>query len=212
MTTINGKACVVNGTPVDKVFSNSKQVYGRNLLADSGFESGNTPANYAWGTSEDIVRTFKVIPAADSLPTPFENYMLKIDVYSNDPATSLDQYASYPITPVLIKNGETWTYSYYYASAGTATGAASDYLISDDGSPIYGLSMVHDQRETSGGQTTWHRFVKTWTADKDVTVAALRFGLIRKSINGAGWICIDNIKLEQSPTATPWTVAPEDVM
>jgi len=32
MTTINGRACVVNDTPVDKVFSNGKQVYGRNLL------------------------------------------------------------------------------------------------------------------------------------------------------------------------------------
>ena len=32
MPTINGKVCVVNGTPVDKVFSNGKQVYGRNLL------------------------------------------------------------------------------------------------------------------------------------------------------------------------------------
>ncbi|MFK5641169.1 hypothetical protein ACIA30_02640 [Lactobacillus delbrueckii subsp. bulgaricus] len=30
--TINGRACVVNGKPVDKVFSNGKQVYGRNLL------------------------------------------------------------------------------------------------------------------------------------------------------------------------------------
>ncbi len=33
MPTINGRACVVDGTPVDKVFSNGKQVYGRNLLA-----------------------------------------------------------------------------------------------------------------------------------------------------------------------------------
>lgn len=32
MPTINGKACVVNGMPVDKVFSNGKIVYGRNLL------------------------------------------------------------------------------------------------------------------------------------------------------------------------------------
>ena len=32
MSTINGKACVVNGVPVDKVFSNGKQVYGRNLV------------------------------------------------------------------------------------------------------------------------------------------------------------------------------------
>lgn len=33
MPTINGKVCVINGTPVDKVFSNSRQVYGRNLLS-----------------------------------------------------------------------------------------------------------------------------------------------------------------------------------
>lgn len=32
MPTINGKACVINGVPVDKVFSNGRQVYGRNLL------------------------------------------------------------------------------------------------------------------------------------------------------------------------------------
>ena len=32
MPTINGRACVVNGTPVDKVFSDGRQVYGRNLV------------------------------------------------------------------------------------------------------------------------------------------------------------------------------------
>ncbi|MBS0990554.1 hypothetical protein JK175_01625 [Lacticaseibacillus paracasei] len=32
MPTINGRACVANGTPVDKVFSDGMQVYGRNLL------------------------------------------------------------------------------------------------------------------------------------------------------------------------------------
>lgn len=32
MSTINGKVCVVDGVAVDKVFSDGKQVYGRNLL------------------------------------------------------------------------------------------------------------------------------------------------------------------------------------
>jgi len=32
MSIINGKACVINGTPVDKVFSDGRQVYGRNML------------------------------------------------------------------------------------------------------------------------------------------------------------------------------------
>lgn len=35
MTTINGKACVVNGTPIDKVFSNGKLVYERNVLLNT---------------------------------------------------------------------------------------------------------------------------------------------------------------------------------
>ena len=35
MTTINGRACVANGTPVDKVFSNGRQVYGRNYIKNS---------------------------------------------------------------------------------------------------------------------------------------------------------------------------------
>ncbi|AYG22339.1 hypothetical protein B9J76_16065 [Lacticaseibacillus paracasei] len=35
MPTINGRACVVNGTPVDKVFSDGRQVYGRNLYLNS---------------------------------------------------------------------------------------------------------------------------------------------------------------------------------
>lgn len=32
MPIINGRACIVNGTPVDKVFSNGRKVYGRNLV------------------------------------------------------------------------------------------------------------------------------------------------------------------------------------
>lgn len=183
---------------------------GTNLLTDSGFESGNVPANYAWADGKSTDRAFQVVGQIPTHPMPFGNYMLRIANHGTDSSINQDQYACYPITPVLIKKGETWTYSYYYASAGTATGPASDYLMSDDGSPIYGLSMIHDQRKTSGGQTTWQRFVKTWTADKDVTVTTLRFGFIRTSINGVGWICIDNIKLEHGNIATDWSPAPED--
>jgi len=39
MTTINGRACVAGGTPVDKVFSNGIQVYGRNLFR--GYPTNN---------------------------------------------------------------------------------------------------------------------------------------------------------------------------
>lgn len=212
MSTINGQVCVVDGTPVDKVFSDGRQVYIRNLLADSGFESGNVPPNYSWSDIQSLGRKLSVNKGSETFPSPMGKFMLQIDHYNPDPTVSLDQFVVYPITPVLIKKGETWTYSYYYASAGTAKGQASDYLMTTVNSPIPGLSMGHDSRETSGGQTTWHRFVKTWTADRDVTVSNLRFGFIKTSRNGAGWVCIDNIKLEQNPVATPWTPAPEDVL
>ena len=61
MPTINGKACVVNGTPVDKVFSDGKQVYSRNLLLGTSRDFVTyTAPNGGWGSfilSNDISET-----------------------------------------------------------------------------------------------------------------------------------------------------------
>lgn len=62
MPTINGKACVVNGTPVDKVFSNGEQVYGRNLLTGTGSHTvtGTTTRGYLSNeTNDDFLTLFK---------------------------------------------------------------------------------------------------------------------------------------------------------
>ena len=48
MPTINSKACVVNGTPVDKVYSDGKQVYGRNLLAGVDRTIKQSTSFYEW--------------------------------------------------------------------------------------------------------------------------------------------------------------------
>ncbi|KRM64195.1 tail component [Lacticaseibacillus paracasei subsp. paracasei ATCC 25302 = DSM 5622 = JCM 8130] len=182
-----------------------------NVLTDSGFESGKTPANFAWGDIKMKDRIFSVNAGPDgTFPQPMGKFMLEVGNFSKDSSVDPDQYVQYQLAePVAIKAGETWTYSYYYASAWSATGQASDYLLMSDYSPIGGLSMGHDQRETSGGRTTWHRFVKTWTADKDVTVTALRFGFVKTSAS-PGWICIDNIKLGKEPIASPWSPNPAD--
>lgn len=39
MATINGKSCVVNSTPVDKVFNDGSQVYRRNYFSVSSFDA-----------------------------------------------------------------------------------------------------------------------------------------------------------------------------
>ena len=181
-----------------------------NLLIDSGFESGKTPSGIVWGTSGEDNRTAEVDSVMPSYPTPFGTYMLRIESQSSDSSISPDQYIVFPLpTPVTIKAGETWTYSYKYATAGSATGQASDYLTTSDLSPIWGLSMGHGNRETDGGQGTWHQFSATMTADSDITVTHYRFGFV-KTYAGGGWICIDNIKLEKNGTASPWSPNPAD--
>ena len=176
-----------------------------NMLVDSSFESGKTPSGIAWGTSDNSQRTAEVDPTIPSYPTPFGTYMLRIENQSSDSSISPDQYIVFPLPmPVTIKAGETWTYSYKYASAGSATGQASDYLTTSDLSPIWGLSMGHGNRDTDGGQNTWHQFSATMTADSDITVTNCRFGFV-KTYAGGGWVCIDNIKLEKNNTASPWS-------
>lgn len=178
-----------------------------NMLVDSGFESGNVPS-VTWGPS--AIGAIAASSGGESLPTPFGKYMLKID--SNDASTVLDQFASYPLAnAVSIKSGETWTYSYYYASAGSARGQASDYLLNGgNANPIFWLSMGHGNRITDGGQTAWHRFTATFTATADITVTHLRFGFVKIAASDHGWLCIDNINLKQEPIASPWSPNPAD--
>lgn len=57
MPTINGRACVVNGTLVDKVFSNGKQVYGRNLIIQSDLKPGwisRDDGNIVFSSNDDF--------------------------------------------------------------------------------------------------------------------------------------------------------------
>lgn len=73
MTTINGKACVVNGTPVDKVFSNGKQIYGRNLLTGTGQPISITGTNTAnqWTYNYSLVNGYNVSSLALAFGTQF---------------------------------------------------------------------------------------------------------------------------------------------
>jgi len=70
MSTINGKACVVNGVPVDKVFSNGQQVYGRNMLTGTSNIQDYTLSGAHWqSTSQSSNGKTISIPG-----TPGESY------------------------------------------------------------------------------------------------------------------------------------------
>ncbi|AWZ43146.1 hypothetical protein CW750_08525 [Latilactobacillus sakei] len=53
MSTINGKVCVVDGIPVDKVFSDGRQVYGRNLISGS-YDSSWSFAGHGGATIQKV--------------------------------------------------------------------------------------------------------------------------------------------------------------
>ena len=81
MPTINGRACVVNGTPVDKVFSDGKQVYGRNLWIRSKAVSGYLGnGNINPPDAENLVSDFISVDA---------NQMY---IYSTDVVVTLTNY------------------------------------------------------------------------------------------------------------------------
>jgi len=71
MTTINGKVCVVNGTPVDKVFSNGKQVYGRNLALGTAMPftvTGNDSEN----NGGDLYSLSSTLPKGTTFTVAFD--------------------------------------------------------------------------------------------------------------------------------------------
>ncbi|QBJ03896.1 structural protein [Lactobacillus phage SAC12B] len=54
MSTINGRACVVDGMPVDKVMSNGRLVYGRNLIKGSYDSSWGGITGNSGGTIQKV--------------------------------------------------------------------------------------------------------------------------------------------------------------
>lgn len=78
MATINGKACVVNGTPVDKVFSDGRQVYSRNMLLNSDQQFTNI-------SGEFMTTPFNLNDIFDKYGTD-QIYTISYDLSSKDPS------------------------------------------------------------------------------------------------------------------------------
>lgn len=123
MPTINSRACVVNGTPIDKVFSDGRQVYGRNLIVRKGELVGQMV-----GTDGSIVPLTEasVTPAIISVKAGEQLTMSSTSAISG-PTTDYDafRYAFYDAV------GETLMRSFAYLKSAMAkpviapTGAAT---------------------------------------------------------------------------------------
>ena len=189
MPTINGKACVVNGTPVDKIFSNGRQIYGRNYVLNSDFENAITNVNNV----------------NSGRHSGFTDYSYK---GSHSLKVSIEPGATSPASGVIINPKNAQPNSTY-----TATG----WVYSDISRTlnINGYSAAWNSR----GKLTVALAAKTWTKFEYhfTTEASVANAGVAVFTNGTTGIdiqpfYIDLVKIEQGNKATVWTPAPEDVM
>lgn len=118
MPTINGKACVANGTPVDKVFSNGKLVYGRNYFSVSGFTANGYTGLYA--------KHYDIQLLPDTKYTISTNWIRKggpADVFAGNKGFTASSVRNgvFPDKPLTVTTDNT----------GVLTVAARDYSLAD---------------------------------------------------------------------------------
>lgn len=172
MPTINGKACVFNGTPVEKVLSNGGQVYGRNLL--KGSAKFKFPFNNNGGT-----QTLQKYDDETNYIQYTSNTPSGIGSFWYQPAVVVGQV--YTLSADLCGNGHAPEYSFRY-----------------EGAHVGNLDQV-DLTDN------WQRISNTFR------VNAIRGAFVIYATNST-LLKIKHIKIEKGSVATPWTLAPEDVM
>ncbi len=194
MPTINGRACVVNGAPVDKVFSNGKQVYGRNLLVNTS-SSATNGQTMVKGASTQI---FGVYSRTDSYEQVIADSMHNEFFYR---FMGPDTNNLYGLTP-----GETYTLSgsashtigelQFRWGYGTNSSSWHEYL-SDLGIPVSDGSVFTP-------------FSYTFTVPAGAT--GVYISLQNYDYTDGSLFRFKNMKLEKGSKATPWTPAPEDAI
>lgn len=129
MSIINGKACVVDNTPVDKVYSNGVQVYGRNLLTGTSNVQDYTfsGSGYAHGSQSNNGNT-KSIPV-----TPGKYYTYSVIVKS----TTFNCYAEIQ----LFDNNNKWI-AEFVSSSGTGIGMRETTGIAPENAAFMTAHMV----------------------------------------------------------------------
>ena len=178
MATINGKACVVNGKPVDNIFSNGKLVYGRNLYIDT--KNFDNPSAWThWGPSYKTGEKF--------------NGLTVMGTKAN--WSGLGQI-------IQVKKGDIYTLS-SYARYQSGTGKSRVFFASDSGPIIINIGNIQVSLNE-----TWQRVTGTVKITGDGQINAR----IERTDDNTNELLIAGLKLERGTTATPYSIAPEDVM
>ena len=202
MAIINGKALVKDGNPLDKVYSNGKLVYGRNLLSNSLFTNPikTTPdsGNAFYGPQSNVVGS-EYVPSTSSrdltisqlyvagLGLPIGMYTSSIMISNNSETVAtvnilmIQGTADTDIQPIVNGNPTPWWFTLFGNPAVTINIPANStamYTFTFKAKSTNNIGSGRDQfivfRETTANPIT--RYSKP--------------------------------KLEKGSTATPWTAAP----
>lgn len=199
MADITHGAWIKDGKAVDTVYQNGVQIYGRNLLINS---------------SSSATNGYTTIPGAS---TNINGVYSRTDSYEQVTAPSTGEFFYRFINPILSK--------LYGLTPGET------YTISGSGSHTSGELMFRAQYGTNG--TGWNNlgydttngnilgipvsdgsvftpFSHTFTIPDGST--GVYFSLQNYDYTAGGLFRFKNMKLEKGSVATPWTLAPEDIL
>ncbi len=190
MATINGKALVRDGKPLDRVYSNGRLVYGRNLLigTNSNAKSSLNAGNGAYTTQYVAFNNgYKYNFSYTKASTNYAVYLfsgLQKDKFkpNTDYVLSFMANVSTDINPVVL----------------FANGRAQHNFVKQVTSPTI-LSSNGDQKVVIQLRTD-----STIPDESDQSL------YINGFVNKVGTFSIWDLKLESGNTATPRTPAPED--
>jgi len=202
MSTINGKVCVVDGVAVDKVFSDGKQVYGRNLLLDTDF---NNLPQYWTSRAGTVTGTFNghnvIYYDAKAITGDFSD-VLKQPIY--DPA----------LTTNRVLPGHWYTLSFYAKGVGQMTTYIYSSVVNVDvDSYIDGVKLGYTKNDGSNIWDLtdgWTRYTYTFKSKSSFPATGVQNVLWRLFKGNEAYITMP--QLEEGTLATHYSPAPEDVM
>jgi hypothetical protein len=194
MADITHGTWINNGTPVDEVFSNGRQVYGRNLLINSSSSATNKYTMIP-GASANITGVYSRTDSYEQVIA--SSGFVELFYRPMVPSTS----NLYGLTP-----GETYTLS---GSASHTTGELK-FRAGYGTNGKWSGSDITDLGIAVSDGSVFTPFSYTFTIP--VGVSGAYISLQNYDYTAGGLFRFNNMKLEKGSVATPWTLSPEDIL
>lgn len=216
MADITHGTWIKDGKAVDKVFSNGRKVYGRNLLCNSDKLPYSGIWNNSWSTgqwriagntndTDDMKRTSKEIT------DPPQGEKATVISYTGIVRPSVNDISLVAINNIPISGNVTVSFwarqtssvdTAFVSAFWSGTGGMANTNAS---TVVWGATPYREFLLPKDG--SWARFWATFNVNNNYNVY---IGAGNTGTSAEVQICL--VKIETGTTATPWSLAPEDVM